>query len=646
MPPKVTRSGRVRGKEPANDPGETPSLADTTPNLPAERSISTAKPSKSSSMDTSRSAEPSNPEQRSTTSRRGGRGGAHGVTAAPTASRFKPKNVRRSATELAELARKEQERLAEVAEKLARDQARLMRGRGMQRGRGDAMGRVRGALGSASSIFGVVPEGLKKAAGVLSLRSAGGSSGGGFGGQSGSGSAGRFSVKNEGSGNFGHSRGDGERNNYSHFTPKYPGEDEDLIRIDIEHINLLSDDEPDTIYAENPKKLSKGTALTKSNLRPVRLHREEHKERVTIVNTAPSDQPLSVSKPESGSDDGLFVADNTRSTQNFPNPTKSTASTSLNDAIVKTEPGTEVALASLPPVSIMQQTDDLRTNDSSKTKVEIDDTISISLSSIPLTLEENDTLKAEIGLEKNPKQPIKKRGSKPVIQTEEDQAEYERHLEDVAILANELGGLQQETSSKTLDPDGDESMEDNNTPPEQDKKEGRLYLFQFPPVLPILFNPNTENKPRSKFEDKETDVKVKKEDEPKQAIKTEIEPEKRLDMSQLGDASSHISGIKLEEELVPIFDEKLDITGRGEIVHEEGFVGKLVVRESGRVELCWGGAKMLVGRGVDAGFLTTGVIVDSIERGPQGGGVPEGKALGMGQIMGKFIVTPDWMNMA
>ena len=81
------------------------------------------------------------------------------------------------------------------------------------------------------------------------------------------------------------------------------------------------------------------------------------------------------------------------------------------------------------------------------------------------------------------------------------------------------------------------------------------------------------------------------------------------------------------------------------MVQEEGWIGKLIVRESGRVELCWGGTNLLVGRGVDAGFLTTGVMVDMIEKGPPGGGAPEGKALSMGQVMGKFVVTPDWDKM-
>jgi DNA-directed RNA polymerase III subunit RPC4 len=38
-------------------------------------------------------------------------------------------------------------------------------------------------------------------------------------------------------------------------------------------------------------------------------------------------------------------------------------------------------------------------------------------------------------------------------------------------------------------------------------------------------------------------------------------------------------------------------------------------------------------------------MVDMIEKGPPGGGAPEGKAMSMGQVMGKFVVTPDWERM-
>jgi DNA-directed RNA polymerase III subunit RPC4 len=98
---------------------------------------------------------------------------------------------------------------------------------------------------------------------------------------------------------------------------------------------------------------------------------------------------------------------------------------------------------------------------------------------------------------------------------------------------------------------------------------------------------------------------------------------------------------------------------RKKYVDREGFIRKLIMQESGRVDLDWGETRMLVGRGIPTGFLTTGVLVDPLEEdrrhadkrwgGAFGGGslkpTHEGKTTGMGEIMGKFAVTPDWEGM-
>jgi DNA-directed RNA polymerase III subunit RPC4 len=95
-----------------------------------------------------------------------GRGCARGGRVKSSESRFKPKNIRRDATELEELAKKEQTRLAGIAAISAREEARAQRGRGrVMRGRGDAMGRSAGlgrAPATASGVFSVVPEALRE----------------------------------------------------------------------------------------------------------------------------------------------------------------------------------------------------------------------------------------------------------------------------------------------------------------------------------------------------------------------------------------------------------------------------------------------------------------------------------------------------
>lgn len=98
------------------------------------------------------------------------RGGVRGGAApAPAPSRFKPKNVRRDASELEEIGRKELDRLAAIAAENAREASRQARGRGRPpRGRGDAMGR--GGFGRksiATGTFGIAPESMSKLAGVV-----------------------------------------------------------------------------------------------------------------------------------------------------------------------------------------------------------------------------------------------------------------------------------------------------------------------------------------------------------------------------------------------------------------------------------------------------------------------------------------------
>lgn len=132
---------------PANVPTETPA---PTPVRPAFGASSTAP--------TSRAESDAPPTGRAGPSLRGGRGGARGGAKAP--SKFKPKAVRTDAAKLAELAKKEEARLAGIAATRAREEARAMRARGRPaRGRGDVMGRM-GRGGGGSGLFGAMPESI------------------------------------------------------------------------------------------------------------------------------------------------------------------------------------------------------------------------------------------------------------------------------------------------------------------------------------------------------------------------------------------------------------------------------------------------------------------------------------------------------
>lgn len=76
-----------------------------------------------------------------------------------------------------------------------------------------------------------------------------------------------------------------------------------------------------------------------------------------------------------------------------------------------------------------------------------------------------------------------------------------------------------------------------------------------------------------------------------------------------------------------------------------GYVGKLNIRKSGKVELDWGGYPMVLELGIQKSFLETAMIVDEAENDTVAG---QGKATGMGIIYNWFGVAPvlseqeDW----
>ncbi|PMD41307.1 hypothetical protein L207DRAFT_565224 [Hyaloscypha variabilis F] len=577
------------------------------------------------------------------------RGGvaSRGARVKATESRFKPKNIRRDARELEDLRKKEQARLAAIAAEEAgraawKARAGMGRGWGM-RGRGDAMGRGagRGRSGTASGVFGVMPEAIQKNPEFLAPKASGAGGGSRSGG---SGSTGPKTVKGGitvSHGDYTSSSSTKGQNKDFLPDPQYPDEDLDAPRVDIELINLVSDESDDDPIFIGSRKVPKpkGKSSNKGGLKPVRLHREEHKERVTLVNTEPA------IKVQSDSDEELPTIDEQRSSRAETREKKFKGTFEDIETVkaqIKTEPGLELTYNGIrPPVAASPESDRQIKERTSSPESKRKSKDHLANSEIGIDGPQDDVAAKAKRDRKARTTASKKKDVKPVIQTEEDRAEYERHLEDVAILANELGGLQGNLGAQSQDDDGDVAMDGPNQSP--DKKEGRLYLFQFPPVLPELYNPK-DPKPKAKAEIRAEKEKEKAEAE---AQMSGISAKAKGKMKESGDRTGE-TVIKVEEEVLgadgkPKKEEEK--RKRDEVVHEEGWIGKLVVRESGKVELCWGGTNLLVGRGVDAGFLTTGVMIDMVERGPIGGGSPEGKALSMGQVMGKFVVTPDWEKM-
>lgn len=228
--------------------------------------------------------------------------------------------------------------------------------------------------------------------------------------------------------------------------------------------------------------------------------------------------------------------------------------------------------------------------------------------------------------------------SEPDLQTEEERSEHRRHIDDLDTILHEL------RQTSILDNDGDIPMHTEGTQAKGDPRAYKVYLFQFPPILPDL---------RAAPE-----VTVKQEPEAASPTLTKAVPSSET----LPDTAA----IKIDP------DEEPESSRGGPTRLSPGKVGKLRVHESGKVTLDWGGTSLAVGMGTDVQFLQQVVMAkvwdgDRTERhvsasssrsrnaGTTTSGDPEaksdvrqpdgfvgGEVMALGQVRGKFVVTPDW----
>lgn len=621
MPPNAAPRGRAprggargRGRAVASDlsttPAEGPAVtADSTPDN-FEVVQDSAQPSPNSSPPDAPTETPASTPARVPVQRLATISRSNSTSAAPkpaTASKFKPKNRRRDQEERAKAEEEERQKQVQRNKDAARAEGRGRgRGRGAgrgTRGRGDAMGRggsTRNVI-KASGPFAEAPAAPDRKPGMFapsnfSRQSSGpgAASGATFGGvkREGGGSGGTFSGTRGG----GYDPLTGIRIKEEIPEPIYPDEDEtgySAPRVDIEHINLVSDDEDEPpISGKGKGRAGVGSKKDKGGLRPVRLAREEHKERVTVVNTESSSGDLESKKPAPElvaarvDEESMFIPQDVEA-ENAAKKAFELEGAPWNgvgghdDVQIKTEPGLED---------------------------EIDD---VPMAEAPVADEAGMLIEKEEP--PTPQKPKTRRKSsmkekKPVLQTEEDRAEWERHKDDVRILAEELGGLQ-----TALATEGEDAQVKD--------KEGRMYLFQFPPILPPLYNP-------VKKEEGEDDVEM---------IGTSAAPSK--------DAAIDLT--KKTDPAIKPDPEDNEFVVPGELISEAGYMGKLIVRESGKIELSWGGTSLALGRGADMEFLTTTMIIDGLEDEMSEDmiGKVVGSGSGLGSIKGKFVATPDWDKM-
>lgn len=199
--------------------------------------------------------------------------------------------------------------------------------------------------------------------------------------------------------------------------------------------------------------------------------------------------------------------------------------------------------------------------------------------------------------------------AEPVLQTDEDRAEWERFQKNLSHIRAELGP----DDSAPQDNSGDVNMEGvNGNAKKQSVRDNNVYLFQIPPLMPELLPPGIKKEPS--------------EDEP---VRSTSAPTAKGEVK-----------VKVEEEFS-------DPSAKGPDAPRfaSGLVGKVRVRQSGRTTLDWGGTSYELTPGNRASFLQEVVSIQVVPENRRN--VPEkaGEATSLGRVKGKFVVVPDWNQM-
>ncbi|KAL2266272.1 hypothetical protein VTJ83DRAFT_5624 [Remersonia thermophila] len=476
---------------------------------------------------------------------------AAGATPAPTSSargstatKFKPKGVRRSELERARLAEEQlkiqEQRNAEEARRLAR----------LQRGQGRGRGRGRGAFMRGGSLRTTAAAG-PLAAGVGS--GPGSRPGGGYAVASSSGSGSGY-VKTEGDGK---------------------GLSSIIVdsRIDADklynYVEVSDEDENASITSTKKKK----------SIMPMGIRRIEHKEQgVTMTTAAEIQAQETAGADETSSDDGLFVGG---------------PGAEETEGLAKDEGVWEIAK----PRQIKAEEAGAGAGADQEPAV---------------------GLGAPDSPELKKKAPVSEAKPKKKAAAPEDIT--------AQILEEDL---QHMLNLFTIQGDDAASAQDGNA--HNAALEGHMFLFQFPAVLPPLYAVPPESAAAVKPEPDDDVVMLN-------------QPPVNIDLTQESGAKGK-GKEKAKAQDAPANQEHDDEDGDDEDdgdIKEGGFLGNLVVRKSGKVELSWGGQKLDLGLGIPVSFLRTAVLIEDGDVKPGDAAQKAGHAYGMGKIQGAFSLAPAW----
>lgn len=437
-------------------------------------------------------------------------------------------------------------------------------------------------------------------------------------------------------------------------------------RVNIEHINLISDEESD----EDPiptkgksREHLKGLRTPVWALKPVRLDRQEHVERAVGVNTEASSLTSAElrkrAKDKSDAEGSLFL------------PLPQEKDTETKEAAKNRGKGKDVEFVRDERrwKGVYEDEDDLEEAPQIKEEpvdAETGDVMTIDIPDVPtpviishptknFTSSRPPSALTQPPVPSDPtSKPIRRRKSlsrlqKPILQTDEDRAEWARHEEGIQIITSELGAIAALLPSSTskpaklsdpnaIDLDDSEAKAADNA---KDRKDGLVYLFQLPPLVPALRDQTIKTEAASRTDLASGDV---------------VETSYGSILNPTSFPSTTNGSIKLDpdgpgpetESKDPFVLEPSDIA----VPATGGVVGELFVFGDGECIVSWGGAEsgigFLLGRGGEGALLREVVIADlDLEGQSQGGAAGSGKRDGwaVGGLGGGFVVTPDWAGM-
>lgn len=408
-------------------------------------------------------------------------------------------------------------------------------------------------------------------------------------------------------------------------------EDEEGPKQDIDFINLLSSGDEEEHMGADGMPITSRVRTKSPGLAPIRIQRREH-------------VPQDVAIKDEGGERSRSNRDSSRRNKSQHSTSRKGKTRARDVEVVKSESTWKGVY--------------VEDDDGVKIKSEAPEDDTIAVDDIPetrsdgvvredleeekqeVTKEEQPQLsslsspeKSKKGINKTVKHRHRKhsfRDTKGMLHTAEDRQEWNRHQESLKVLHDELGQL--DLAQPAIDAEGDIRMGEMSSL-HHDKKSDRVYLFQFPSVMPGLKMVAEEGKAANQANDgiESQDTTATSQ------MQTEAGP---------GPATFDQEAVKVED------DDEKEASSANERPSlwppmASGKVGKLRVHESGRATLSWGGTSFEIAMGTDAHFLQDVVLarMPSQQQRPgehtQG---EEGVAMAMGQIRGKFVVTPDWSD--